>query len=174
MFDRQYQVSVPDQRDLSVSAAPSASSWRPCEPRAAGPTSRKEPPRPVHDREGLSGTGLDAPGEYPGSGRNSAVFLSESCPWGNDCRRPGLEDRVRSSPVNVARKELAVLVAHHEIQRLKGLADCGRPERAFRSQLIYASGDCKFMIIARFNLRHNSPPVGGIKQPGLWFPVERI
>ena len=115
-----------------------------------------------------------APGGYPGSGRNSAVFLSESCPWGNDCRRPGLEDRVRSSPVNVARKELAVLVAHHEIQRLKGLADCGRPERAFRSQLIYASGDCKFMIIARFNLRHNSPPVGGIKQPGLWFPAQWI
>jgi len=76
--------------------------------------------------------------------------------------------------VNVARKEFAVLVAHHEIQRLKGAADRGRPERAFRSQLIYASGDCKFMIIARFNLRHNLPPMGGIKQPGLWFPAQWI
>jgi len=35
--------------------------------------------------------------------------------------------------VNVARKEFAVLVAHHEIQRLKGAADRGRPERAFGS-----------------------------------------
>ena len=31
---------------------------------------------------------------------------SESCPWGNDCHRPRLEEGVRSSPVNVATPEI--------------------------------------------------------------------
>lgn len=52
-----------------------------------------------------------------------------------------LDNRVNPSPVNVEGQKLAVLPAHHDIQRFQGLADLRWSKRPFRSHLIDASGD---------------------------------